>query len=131
MKELVLAIILLGDFQVTAYQSVPNQTDASPFSTSIGERTSPHGVAVSQDLLNNKTIRYGDLLYIEDIGWRIVNDCMNKRYVNRFDVWVQNDEAEARFHKRFANRKLKIWIVRRKSDGSKNTGNTYKKKVQR
>lgn len=127
MKELILAVILLGDFNVTAYQSVPNQTDRSPFSTSIGERTSPHGVAVSQDLLANGTVRYGDLVYVEDVGWRIVNDCMNERHRNRFDVWVQNDEAERQFDKRFANRKLRIWRVR-KDNGTKNTRYQNKKK---
>lgn len=130
MKELILAIALLGDFNVTAYQSVPNQTDRSPFTTSIGERTSPHGVAVSQDLLDNGTVKYGDLLYVEDVGWRIVNDCMNERHKNRFDVWVQNDEAERQFHKRFANRKLKIWRVR-KDNGTKNSRYQDKKKPQR
>lgn len=120
MKELILAIVLLGDYQVTAYQSVPNQTDRSPFTTSIGERTSPHGIAVSQDLLEAKTVRYGDLVYVEEVGWRVVNDCMNERHRDRFDVWVPNDGAEADFHRRFANRKLKIWRIRRDSNGAKN-----------
>lgn len=128
MKELILAIVLLGDYHVTAYQSVPNQTDASPFTTSIGERTSPHGVAVSQDLLANGTVKYGDLIYIEEVGWRIVNDCMHERLTGRFDVWVPSNEAEKQFDKQFAKRKLRIWRVRRDSSGSKNTGYQNKKK---
>lgn len=131
MKELILAITLLGNYTVTAYQSVRNQTDASPYTTSIGERTSPHGVAVSQDWLDKKIVSYGDLIYIEDVGWRIVNDCMNERYRERFDIWVANNGEESSFHKRFANRKLKIWRVRRSDNGSKNANYQNKKKLQR
>lgn len=99
---------------MTSYRSVPEQTDSSPYYTSIGERVHPHGVAVSQDLLKRRggPINYGDILYIEDIGFKVVNDCMNARHKNHIDVWVSTLKKEQDFHKKFKNKKLKVWIVR-------------------
>ena len=42
MNTLILIVTLLGNLQVTSYRSVPNQTDNSPYFTSIGERVHPH-----------------------------------------------------------------------------------------
>lgn len=100
---------------MTAYRSVKAQTDSSPWITSIGERVHPHGVAISQDLLKRfgGPLNYGDLIYIEDVGFKIVNDVMNPRHKNRFDIWVATQDKEKEFHRKFKDRKLKIWIIRR------------------
>lgn len=137
MKSLLVVTALVGMLQVTSYRSVSSQTDSSPYTTSIGERTSPHGVAVSRDLLCGACrklkhqckhpeyapkIHYHDCLYIEDIGYRIVNDVMGdtaydkqtrKRVLlrNRLDVWVPSHEAEIKFHKQFGHRKLNVWKI--------------------
>ncbi len=113
----VLTLILIGNFVVTSYRSVRSQTDSSPFFTSIGERVSPDGVAISQDLLcssckklhkrcSNPTsskLHYGDWVYIELVGLKRINDVMNVRYKNRMDIWVATLDDEKKFHKRFRN----------------------------
>jgi hypothetical protein len=123
---------------------VPAQTDTSPYNTSTGERVSDSGVAISQDRLckacrrlhkrckepsNPTAIHYGDCLFIEDVGFRIVNDCMGKRQhwriktkkgykvlfkkqLNWLDVWVPKYRDEHNFHRQFGINKHKIWLIK-------------------
>lgn len=92
---------------ITSYQPVAKQTDSSPTWTSIGDRTTMFGVAVSQDMLRSKQVKYGDVLYIEGVGMRVVNDCMNARYTQRLDVLVFTYAEE----KRIGTRRLQVWRV--------------------
>lgn len=116
-------LIPKGFMWVTAYQSVPEQTDNSPFHTSTGERTNRLVVAVSQDQLCKVTkqcrrnvklcckpeaVHYGDVVKIEGIGYRIVADVMHERHKNRFDVWVASLAEE----KRIPEKKRRVWIIR-------------------
>lgn len=142
--ELVIKCLLLGTLTVTSYRSVPNQTDSSPFNTSTGERVSRSGAAISQDRLckacrkkhrrcdhpeNSKVIHYGDCLYIEDVGFRIVNDCMGKvkhyriktkhgmkilykKQENWVDVWVPTYEDEHKFHRQNGIIQHKVWVIK-------------------
>ena len=119
--KLVLIAILLGDFTVTSYRSVPNQTDSSPYHTSTNELVSPDGVAVSQDLIcgackrlhkrckrpdNPTKLHYQDWIYIDQVGYKRVFDLMNKRHKNSLDIWVRTKKEEKDFHKRFKNTRL-------------------------
>ena len=124
--------VLLGTFTVTSYRSVEAQTDASPYITSIGKFTDATTIAVSQDQLCARAkkrgnrlckrevgicpaptrIHYLDLVYVEDVGFRFVTDCMNRRHTKRWDVWVNRFEDEKAFHKRFGKRSLKIWLIK-------------------
>lgn len=108
--KLILIAILVGKLTITSYRSVPEQTDDSPFITSTGEHVNPHGVAVSQDLLtkNGGPIDYGDLLYIEGYGFKVVNDTMNIKIKNHLDIWVETKAEE----KKVGVKKRKAWIVR-------------------
>lgn len=94
---------------LTSYRSVPNQTDSSPYITSVGERVNPGGVAVSRDLLTRwgGPINYGDYLYIEGVGIKRVNDCMHERHKRSIDVWVGSFNEE----KAFGVQKGKVWLV--------------------
>lgn len=83
-----LAFVLLSSMTLTSYRSVPNQTDASPYITSIGHHVHPYGAAVSQDLLASGEVCYGDVLYIPGYGLRTVNDTMAKRHTRWIDLWV-------------------------------------------
>lgn len=137
-------MLLAGTLIATSYRSVPNQTDNSPFITSIGEHCYNGGAAISQDKLckvcrrahkrckepsDVRYIHYGDCLYIEGIGFKIVNDCMGKykhyriktkqgfksRFIkqeNWIDVWVGSYKDEHLFHKKFGMKQHKIWIVK-------------------
>ncbi len=111
--KLMLTVIFLGALVVTSYRSVPGQTDSSPDFTSIGERCNPHGVAVSQDLLavNGGPLHYGDTLFIEGVGWRVVNDTMNARWKKRLDIWVPDYESEHRFYQRYHSGRLRAWWI--------------------
>lgn len=135
--------VLLGLLTVTSYRSIKNQTDTSPFETSIGEHCYNGGAAISQDRLcgacrrlhkrcthpeNPTKIHYGDCLYVEGIGYRIVNDCMGrfkhwriktnkglkkvfKKQDNWIDIWVSSYKEEHRFHSRFGIKEHKVWKI--------------------
>ena len=113
--KLILLSILIGNMTITSYRSIPEQTDSSPFITSTGEHVTPHGVALSRDLLKRwgGSIDYGDYIYIEGYGIKVVNDCMadywcldrewrkgkrvciKKKYIrNHVDMWVETHKEE-------------------------------------
>lgn len=106
-------LTLIGNLIGTAYRSVPNQTDSSPNFTATGEKTCGHGVAISQDLLkkNGGPLEFGDNIYVDGVGLKIVNDVMNKRHKNRIDIWVATYKEEKEFDLKFGNKKLKVWKV--------------------
>jgi len=106
-------VILLGSLVNTSYRSVPEQTDASPNFTATGEKTCGHGIAISQDLLkkNGGPLEFGDTVYIDQIGLKIVNDVMNRRHKQRIDVWVATYKEEKEFDLKFRNKKLKVWKI--------------------
>ncbi|WP_309573116.1 hypothetical protein, partial [Deinococcus sp.] len=54
--------------RATAYNSVPGQTDSTPFVTATGTRTRPGVVALSRDLL--RQFPYGTKVMIEDLSGR-------------------------------------------------------------
>ena len=110
-KLILIAGLLLGQLQVTSYRSVPNQTDDSPYHTSIGQRVHPHGVAVSRDLLKRwgGPLDYGDFIYIEGYGIKVVNDCMAARHKRSIDMWVETYSEE----KAIGVRKLKIYKLQK------------------
>lgn len=113
MNELVLIGVFIGNLTITSYRSVPAQTDNSPFYTSIGERVNNHGIAISQDLLKAGRIHYGDVVYIDGLGYKIVNDTMNIRMKNSVDVWLETKEQESAFQKKWKSGKVKVWKVKR------------------
>lgn len=88
-----LLIVWLGTMTVTSYQPIPAQTKPEcrnryDCTTSIDDGITQFGVAVSQDLLQNGTVKYGDVLNVPGFGLRVVNDCMGltrcvKRDANR------------------------------------------------
>jgi hypothetical protein len=108
----------IGLMNITAYQPKKKQTDSSPWSTSIGERVTIRGCAVSQDMLadNGGPLHYGDLLFIEHVGFRFVNDCMNKRISHGLDLWVPTQEAERKVFSKFHNGLRNVYLVIRRGD---------------
>ena len=101
----------------TAYNSIPNQTDSSPFHTATGARTRYGIIALSRDLL--RRIPYGSRVRLQDIGaWSsgrgsgkynamlkdtifVVEDTMHPRKNGTVDVWLP------------ARRQAMQWGVRR------------------
>lgn len=147
--NLTLIAVLVGHLTITSYRSVPNQTDSSPFNTSTGERVSLGGAAISQDLLcgacrklhkrcrhpeYDKKLHYGAVLFVERIGFKIINDCMGKHKRYRIktavglkrvfkrqnewlDIWVGAYEDERGFHRTFGISKHKVWLIQEKHIG--------------
>ncbi len=111
--NLLVATTLIGALTCTAYRPIVTQTDTSPYYTATGEHVTTHGIAVSQDLLvaNGGPLNYGDLLYIEGIGFKFVNDCMNKRHKNSIDIFVYTKEEEAKVFKKFYKHPPKVWVI--------------------
>lgn len=94
-----LKLILLGTLTVTSYRAVPAQTKPECINrhhceTSIGENVSELGVAVSPDLLLSGRISYRQPVYIDGIGWRIVDDVMAAKNNNAIDVFVYTHAEE-------------------------------------
>ena len=105
-------MLLLGTLTITSYRATPAQTKPECTGrdrcrTSIDENVSELGVAVSQDLLASGAVHYRDVVYIDGIGYRIVNDCLNARIRNSFDVFVYRKAEE----KAFGVRHLKVWVL--------------------
>ena len=113
-STLKLETTLIGSFTATAYRSVPEQTKPKGYYwTASGERVHPHGLAVSQDLLvkNGGPLSFGDVVFVEGAGIKIVNDVMNKRHKHRIDIWVKTYDEEKDFDERIKASKLQVWII--------------------
>lgn len=97
----------------TAYIPHPSQTDSTPLIAANGKTIHSDGVAISRDLHERwgGPLKFGDLVYLEGIGYKIVNDVMNKRHTNRVDVlvWTENEEAE--FWSNWRGKEVKLWKV--------------------
>ena len=84
---------------LTAYNSLKNQTDDTPFITASGSRTSFKTLALTQDLVTNYLsdddslidgISFGDTVHIVIVKSFIVEDVKNKRYLQGGDIWTKN-----------------------------------------
>lgn len=106
-RGMLVHLVMLGALTLTAYQPIPSQTDDSPTWTSIGDRTTKFGCAVSQDLLLAGVVRYGDILYIPGYGFRVINDTMNKRHKQHIDLLVFTRDEE----KAVGIRKVRVYRV--------------------
>lgn len=88
--------------KMTAYNAVPEQTDESPFETASGAYSNPEVVAArSKDL--GAELPFGTIIEFDGsnisrdntcgfsvvarkVGYRVIADTMNARYINRIDV---------------------------------------------
>lgn len=109
---MIVEALLIGTMTVTSYRPVPAQTKPEctgrhNCETSIGENVSELGVAVSQDLLASGKIHYRDVLFIDGVGYRIVNDCLNARIHNGIDVFVYTRAEE----KKFGVKHRKVYLI--------------------
>lgn len=112
---MVIEAVLLGVLTVTSYRAVPEQTKPTctgryNCDTATGDNVSEQGVAISQDLLRAGIVRYGDALYIDGIGYRIINDTMHHRHKRACDIFVYTYAEE----KRIGVRHLKVYVIRQK-----------------
>lgn len=64
-------------------------------------------MAVSQDLLASGKVRYLDVLYVDGLGYRIVNDTMHPRIRNAVDVLVYTKQEE----KAMGVSRRRVWVI--------------------
>ena len=109
-EALLLGTLLATSYRPIAAQTKPSCIDRHRCETANGENVSELGVAVSQDYLDSGILHYGDCLYIDGVGFRLVNDCLNRRYKKRIDVFVYTAQEE----KAFGVRRLRVWKIGRR-----------------
>jgi len=93
---------------VSAYNSIPNQTDSTPCITASGldvcERAAEDIIATNYLHLPFGTkVRFPDL-YGDQIF--IVHDRMNKKYSNTMDIWMQNYDTARQFGRQYTRVKI-------------------------
>lgn len=88
---------------VTSYNSVPEQTDSTPFITASGTHVRD-GVVASNYLPIGTRVRFPDVFGSKIF---IVEDRMNARYDKKIDIW--SDDLQ--FSKNFGVRYLKMEVL--------------------
>lgn len=74
---------------VTAYSSVPEQTDSTPFITASGSHVHPGTLACPPELAFGTKVEIAGETYI-------CEDRMNTKFSERYDIWMaSNDDAVA------------------------------------
>ena len=87
---------------ITAYNSIPGQTDNTPCITANGFNVCKHN---TEDTIAVNFLRFGTKVRIPEIfGDRIfvVRDRMHKRFTNRVDIWMINRDDAIKLGKRLA-----------------------------
>lgn len=105
-------LILLGTLCVTSYRPTPAQTkpectNRDHCRTSIDDGITKYGAAISQDFLKSGELHYGDTIYIEGYGTRVLNDCMALRKIHSVDLLVLTHAEE----KAVGVRHLRVWKI--------------------
>jgi len=79
--------------EVSAYNSLPEQTDSSPCEGAYGNVCEPYknGLCV----VASNAFKGHSILLIENVGQCEVLDTMNERYPNRVDIFMGNDLGRA------------------------------------
>jgi 3D (Asp-Asp-Asp) domain-containing protein len=113
---MIVKLILLGTLTVTSYRPIAAQTKPDckgrfNCTTAIDDGITKYGLAVSQDMLKDGRVHYGDSIYVDGYGWKIVNDCMAARHRDSVDIMVFTKAEE----KAVGVRHLKVWVVKRDS----------------
>jgi 3D (Asp-Asp-Asp) domain-containing protein len=98
-------LLFLGEREVSAYTSVENQCDSSPFITASGDSLEDGDRIVAT---NMHGFNFGDSVEIEYLGAFCVQDRMNPKYRNRFDIWL-GDSSETGSAQMFGVQKMLVW----------------------
>ena len=88
---------------VTSYNSVPAQTDSSPFITAFGTQVRD-GIVATNYLPRGTQVRFPDLYGTKVF---VVEDRMNVRYNRHIDIWSE----DTTFSKQFGARYLRMDIL--------------------
>jgi len=111
--NVIVKLWLLGVLTVTSYRPIPAQTKPDckgrfQCTTSIDDGITRFGVAVSQDLLKSGEAHYGDIVWVDGYGYRVINDCMGPKARRAIDLMVFTHREE----KQVGVRKLKVYLIK-------------------
>ncbi len=95
-------LVYSGKVTMTAYNSLENQTDSTPWITAAGTRC-------REGVIASNFLPMGTKVMIEGFGDRmfVVEDRMNRRYKNRIDIWFRSYGDAIKF----GRRTLKFYVV--------------------
>lgn len=82
---------------LTAYSSTPDQCDASPHITASNKPVRHGVIAVSDDIIKELGLTFGQRVLIPGHGVFEVQDRMNPRWHRRVDIWHDDREAARLF----------------------------------
>lgn len=91
---------------VTAYNPTTDQCDADPLIAASMRKVRSGTIAVSRDLFDQGWV-FGRKVRIEGLGIFEINDLMNKRFTQRIDIFMW-DENQAR---QFGHRTIKAALL--------------------
>ena len=82
---------------VSAYNSLPEQTDSTPFITASNTRTRD-GIVATNSLPFGSIVRFPDVYGDKEF---VVEDRMNKRYYYQMDIWMEHRVDAVNFGSQF------------------------------
>jgi len=82
---------------LTAYSSTPDQCDSSPYITASNKPVRHGVIAVSDDIIKELGLSFGQRVLIPGHGVFEVQDRMNPRWHRRVDIWHDDREAARLF----------------------------------
>ena len=82
---------------VTAYNSLPEQTDDTPFITASNTHTRD-GIVATNSLPFGSIVRFPDVYGDKEF---VVEDRMNKRYYYQMDIWMEHKVDAINFGSQF------------------------------
>lgn len=82
---------------LTAYSSTPDQCDSTPHITASNKPVRHGIIAVSDDIMKELGITFGERVLIPGHGVFEVQDKMNPRWRRRVDIWHDDREAAKLF----------------------------------
>jgi 3D (Asp-Asp-Asp) domain-containing protein len=97
---------------LTAYSSTVEQCDATPYLTASDQSVHVGIIAVSDDLMKELGLRFGQRVLIPGYGLFEIQDRMHPRWHRRVDIWQENSEVARRFGNRPGTI---IWIDQQES----------------
>ena len=80
----------------TAYTAHERETDKDPQITASMTKIRPGVIAVSRDLFDQGYV-FGKKVYIHGLGIYTIADLMNKRFINRIDVYIGDKKQALEF----------------------------------
>ena len=86
---------------VTAYNPTPEQCDDDPLIAASMRKVRLGTVAVSRDLFDQGWV-FGRKIRIEGVGIFEINDLMNKRFTQRVDIFMWDEDRAREFGKKSA-----------------------------